>query len=171
MSTALSTTELSQVSGLLAAVPEWLDKALLIEKEIGMGNIYAMISNGQAVERIAASLHVTSEQMKFFLTRTPKHRRDYMNAKAFKQAEDSMEVIGTTFKKSVFMEKEESNAVKHHNTIIDRAMGVLNKSDDVKGSEPIVVNNTVIVRDSDDVAPLPTELKDIIEGDFENASP
>jgi len=169
--TAVTTTELHQVSGLLAAVPSWLDKALLVEKEIGMDNIYAMISNGQAVERIAASLYITKEQMKFMLTRTPKHRKDYMNARAFKQAESSMDVLeNPSFKTAGMLIKEQASAAKHHNQVIDRAMNTLNKSDEAKANEAIIVNNTVVVRDSDDIAPLPDELKDIMEGEFEDVS-
>lgn len=160
-------SKLPEIQGILSSVTNWTDQALLIEKEIGMSNIYALIANGYTDEDVAEFLGMTMDQTQFILKRTPKYRKEYMNAKAFHQAEGSMDMLDN-FKYEDKLGKKQAAASRHHNTMVDRATGILNKSEEAKGLEQIVVNNTVVVRDNHDTAPIPDELKDILEGEFEN---
>lgn len=162
-------TILPELIGILASVTDWTDQALLLEKELGMVNIYAMISNGYEVSDIADLLGMTVDQTEFILKRTPKHRKEYMNALAFRHAEGSLGTLAG-FQYSEELSVEQAAASRHHNTMVDRATGILNKSEDAKGLEQIVVNNTVVVRDVGDTAEVPDEFKDILEGEFDDVS-
>jgi hypothetical protein len=88
-----------------------------------------------------------------------------MNARANKLADDSIKTL-EKFSDATYLETETSSALKHHSTMLDRSLKILNTADD-KQSNNIVVHNTVVVRDNQDVPPVPDELIGIIEGEIE----
>jgi len=157
--------KLSRVKGVLASASALKDKGLLLEKEIGLEPIYAMLSMGQKIASLASSIGMSIFELEFILQRTPQHRKQYMNAIANKLAKDSAVKL-ERFSEMVEMETEEVAAAKHHSAALDRSLKILNTPDAVQGSDNIVVNNTVVVRDRNDVPALPDGLEDIIEGEY-----
>lgn len=156
--------KLNRVKGVLATAVALKDKGLLLEKEIGLEAVYALVSMGQKISRIASSLGLPTFQLDYILQRTPQHRKQYMNALANALAKDSVVKL-SHFSDCSTMETEDAAAAKHHSSMFDKSLKILNAPDAIKGSDNIVVNNTVIVRHKGDVPELPDELKNVIEGE------
>ena len=161
--------ELYRVSGVIASARSTTDKALLIEKEIGTEPLYAMIAMGLPESRIATDLGLSKFELSMILRRTPAHRKQYINAKAVSLAEDSMEAL-QFYSKMVGMDIEESSGARHHLSVFNTAMKAVNSVADDKGTGNVVVNNTVVVRQKEDVPELPDGLDDIIEGEYSVSS-
>ena len=166
----LPQTELYRVSGVIAAACSTNDKALLIEKELGMDSLYAMIAMGQKESRIANDLGISKFELSMILRRTPAHRKQLMNARAVALGEASMVAL-ESYSRMQGMDMEESAGARHHLAVFNTAIKATNSVADDKGTGNITVNNTVVVRKTEDVPDLPDGLDDIIEGDFEDVSP
>lgn len=165
MDNAVSELKAYRVSGILATAIGLEDKALQLEKELGTDPIYTMIAMGETIVQIASSLGLSTFEMNYILKRTPDHRKNYANAVAFNMAENSSKKL-EHFSKLTGWGKEDNFAAKHHASMVDTSLKILNMHTSDKGSGNIVVNNTVVVRSKDDVPSLPDELKEVIEGDY-----
>lgn len=160
-----SSTQLLIVKGLLRSIPNVTDKALTIEKEMGMESLYTLISMGELVGDMAISLGLSAFEMEFILKRTPNHRKQYLNAKTLALAESSMDIL-EHHSGAFSMEKEEAASAKHHSNMLDKSLKIVNAPTEDAGTGNITVNNTVVVRSGDDIPELPPELRNVIEGEI-----
>lgn len=157
--------ELGRVGGVIAGARTTVDKALLIEKEIGMDSLYALISMGKKEERIAGDLGLSIFEFNMILRRTPAHRKQLMNARACALGDASMDALDV-YSRMVGMDMEESAGARHHLAVFNSALKAANSVADDKGTGNVVVNNTVVVRQREDVPELPDGLDDILEGEY-----
>lgn len=164
---ALTTLKMNRVKGVLCTAITLKDKALMLEKEIGLEPFYTMLSMGESISSLAASIEVSTFELEYMLQRTPIHRRQYMNALANKLAKSSGQTL-ERFKNTMWMDTEHASAAKHHSNMLERSLKHLNTRTDDEGGGRVVVNNTVVVRSEGDVPPLPEGLEDIIEGEYAN---
>lgn len=171
MHTESGNTELKlyEVSGIIANAQNTLEKALLIEKEIGNDSLYAMISMGTPLSRIAQGLGLSTFELEFILKRTAKNRREYLNARAFALAEASAPML-QRLSTSTKLKKSEATAAKHHAGMMANATRILNMGVEDKSGSNITVNNTVVVRNRNEIPELPDGLNEIIEGEFEDVN-
>lgn len=168
MQNALGELTLHNVAGIIGRAVALEDKALLIEREIGLESIYTLIANGEKLGAIASPLRVTIQDLKFMLTRTTELRQKYLAAKTFNRANVSGETLdGETFSKAHYLEKESNNAVKHHAAMVKQALDVLNQGKEEKGSS-ITVENTIVVRSVNDIPELPPGVGELIEGEYKD---
>ena len=168
MQDALGELTLLNVAGVIGRAIKLEDKAMLIEREIGLESIYTLIANGKKLSSIASPLSVTPDDLKFMLTRTTELRSKYMQAKIFHRANRSGETLDKDFfAKSDSLDKEENNAAKYHASMVDQAVKVLNQNNNNTGSS-IVVENNIVVRSADDIPELPHGLGAVLEGDFKD---
>lgn len=160
----LTTYDLDRMSGVLKTARTMDEKAIVMERELGMDPIYALVAIGTKPCQIAASLGLGTFELNYILRRTPDARKRYMEASAFSMAEESQKTL-STFQRVTNIDLEESSALRFHSSNIDRYVKLMSQpnANDVAGQ--IVVNNTVVVRDSNDVPPLPEELNAIMDVD------
>ena len=164
-------TQTIVLRGLLKNVSNVQDKALLIEREVGMDAVYTMISMGYGTRRIADSLNLSDFEFEYIVKRTPDHRRRLISAKTTRLAESSIEVLKNTFSTATSLFKEESAAAKHHRSIVDSTMKTLGGGEEKGMGTGVIVNNQFIVRGKDDIPDTPKELDEIIEGDYAVTEP
>lgn len=162
MNETLAELTISRVKGVLCTAMTLKDKALILEKEIGLEPFYAMLSMGQSLESLAESVGFTPFELEYMLKRTPNHRRQFMNAKTNQLAEQSTDTL-EHFETALMLDTEQAAAAKHHATMLEKSLKVLNNPAATQGSGGVVVNNTVVIRDKDDVPPLPDGLDQIID--------
>lgn len=165
MNTGVAELKLNRVKGVLATALSLKDMGLLLEKEVGLEPIYAMLSMGQKLSQLAASVGMTSFQLEYILNRTPTHQKQYMNALSNRLAHHSTKTL-EHYKNTVWMDKEHAAAARHHANMLHKSLNTLNAPSSSEGSGRVVVNNTVVVRDKSDVPPLPDGLEDVIEGEY-----
>lgn len=165
MNAALAELTIGKVKGVLANALSLKDMALLLEKEVSLEPIYTLLAMGQSLSNLAASIDVTPFQLEYMLTRTPKHRREYINAVSNKLAKESSATLNE-FKNSLYLDKEQAAAAKHHASMLEKSLKVLNAPSNEDGTGNVVVNNTIVVRDRSEIPPLPDELENVIEGDY-----
>lgn len=163
MSNAVEEFTLIRLSGLINKTESLRDKALLLEKEIGLEPFYAMIAIGKPLEQLADSVGVTKKELEYMLQRTSIHRTQYMNATAMALGNKSAKALNH-FSSMSYMDKGESMASKHHFNIFSQAIKVANNNTGSNSSQ-VVINNNVIVRGDNEIPELPNELKDVIEVD------
>jgi len=162
MSAVLTQLKLNQIKGVLSTALSLKDKALLMERELGLEPFYTMISMGQSISTLAASMNISNFELEYMLKRTSNHRKQYMNAVSTQLANDSSNTL-KRFKGALLLDKEQAAAARHHTGLLDRSLKVLNSQEDGKGAGNVIVNNTVIVRDNSDIPPMPDGLDNIIE--------
>lgn len=155
------------LGGVLAETAALEDKGLLIERDIGLEKIYALLSNGMKMTDLAKSLSLTRGQLKFILTRTSEHRKRYFEATVFRRGIKSGNTLDQKFSDVVELDKEQNNAAKYHASNVDTAMKSLQQQKFEAGTG-VTVQNTIVVRAKDDIPALPDGLEDIIEGEFED---
>lgn len=168
MNTGVIEFKLNRVKGILGTALSLKDKGLMLEKEIGLEPIYAMLAMGKNLAPIAASLGMSIFELEYVLQRTSSHRKQYMNAISNKLALQSSVALDR-YKNIVWMDKEHAAAARHHASMLHRSLNLLNAPSGSEGSGKVIVNNTVVVRDKNDVPPLPDGLEDIIEGEYVDA--
>lgn len=163
-SQVIAEVKLNNIRGVLAKANRLEDKALLLEREVSLESIYAMLSMGEPLANIANSFDLSLDDAKFILTRTTEHRKQYIAAIQFRRAIQSDRTM-SKFKSEESLDKEQNNAAKYHLSVMDAASKALNATKGEKGAN-ITVENKIIVRSKDDVPDLPDELKNIMEGEF-----
>lgn len=164
-------------SGVLGKAIKLSDKALHLEKEIGLEVIYNLISNGVGLSEISDSLGVSDKDLRYILTRTKDHRRQYMSATIYSRALKSGEILNTCFSKETQLDKYQQNAANHHTKMVDTSLRVMELDKEVANSS-IVVQNTIVVKSANDIPELPPGLSDaisnvedeILEGEYEDVS-
>lgn len=162
---ALTELSIGRVKGVLSTAMSLKDMALMLEKEIGLEPFYSMLSMGQSISTLAASIDVSPFQLEYMLTRTSSHRKEYMNAIANKLGKQSGATL-ERFKHALMLDQEQSAAARHHSAMLDKSLKVLNTSTTDDGAGGVVVNNTIVVRNRDEIPPLPDGLENVIEGEY-----
>ena len=159
---ALNVFDELRVQGALATAIDLDSKSQLLEKEVGLDAFYALLAMGSTVASLASSINVSSFELEYMLKRTPSHRKKYINALSGKLGADSVKVL-SKFSDAMYLDPEMSAAAKHHKDMLAQAVATLNKDSPTGDSGGIVVNNTVVIRDSNDVPELPPELSGVID--------
>lgn len=167
MSEALAQLKMGRVVGVISTAISLKDKSLLLEKEVGLEPFYTMIAMGQSLTSLASSIDVSAFELEYMLSRTPTHQKEYMNAVATQLAKSSSVTLGR-FAHSDWLTTDQSAAAKHHASMLEKSLKVLNSSKGDEGTGNVVVNNTIVVRSSDEIPPLPDELQNVIEVESED---
>ena len=161
----LAELNIGRVKGVLSTAMSLKDRALILEKEIGLEPFYTLLGMGQSMASLASSIGASAFELEYMLTRTPSLRKEFMNAIANNLGKQSGNTL-ESFKNVLMLDAEQSAAAKHHSSMLDKSLKVLNTSSNDEGAGGVVVNNTIVVRSSGDVPPLPDGLDEIIEGDY-----
>lgn len=153
---------LFRIQGLVKRATQIVDKALIIEREVGMENIYTLLALGKPLEEIGEALGLSPMETELTLCRTTEHRSRFILAKMFPVARNSVEQMGRV---GDTMTSEQRNAMQYHSSIVDMFMRYTAKSQDA--STGVTVNNTIVVNDKHDIPELPIEL----EGEYADFEP
>lgn len=160
---AMGALALMKTRSILGRIQRLEDKAMLLEKEIGLDSIYGALSMGQSLTNLASSIGFSKNDLEYVLTRTPDHQKRYLQSTMFLRAKKSGEVLDSpVFSKMAELDKEENNAAKHHASMIDASLKSLYLDKQEIGSQ-ILVQNTIVVRDKEDIPVLPEGLGELIE--------
>lgn len=159
---ALNTFDELRVHGALATAIDLKSKSQILEKEVGLDAFYALIAMGNSMTSLASSINVSTFELEYMLKRTPEHRKKYINALSGKLGSDSVNAL-SKFSDAMYLDSEMSAAAKHHKDMLSQAVSTLNKDAPIGDSGGIVVNNTVVVRGSNEVPDVPPELNGVID--------
>lgn len=149
----------------LAKATELTNLGLLIESEMGTDNIFSLLRMGFDENIIAQDLNLEREQLYYILTRTKDLRREYMDAKAFIRAKHSGDKLDTLYSDEHtpdFFTANVKRFADHHQGIVEHVSRTLHEKED-GGMVPITVNNTVVVRDNQDIPALPPGVGAVID--------
>ena len=147
--------------GLVSSVENARDKSIVIENTVGIEFLFTLLANGVSEQDIAVRLGMGKEEFKFVVTASPSLRKRYMQARAFHLADNSVKVLWDSgLANADELEKGQKNAVDFHSKNIDRIFG---QDDAEKQSSGIVVNNTIVVRDKNEIPALPPELEGVFD--------
>lgn len=138
------------------------DKASVIENTVGIEYIFTMLANGYETRTIARRLGIGSEEFHMLITSSPLLRKRFLEAKAFRVAKKSTDVM-EKYADAEELSKEEAAAMTFHGKNLDR---FLHTKDEEKQTQGIVVNNTITVGNPQEVPKLPEELGDIFDAEF-----
>ena len=160
---AMGSLALMTTKGILGRIQRIEDKAMILEKELGLDSLYSALSMGQKLEPLADSLDLSEKDLEFVLTRTPELQKRYLQALMFCRAKRSGKVLDHVSVAGVAtFDKYETNALKHHAAMVDASLKSLYLDKQDTGSQVLVQNN-IIVRDKDDIPSLPEGLGELIE--------
>lgn len=150
--------------GLVSSVENSRDKSVVIENTVGIEFLFTLLANGVSDQDIADRLGVGREEFKFIVTCSPSLRKRYMQAKAFRLADNSSDILWDSgLANATELDKNQKSAVDFHSKNIDR---VFNQEEAEKQNSGVVVNNTIVVRDKSEVPPLPVELEGVFDAHF-----
>ena len=138
------------------------DKSSAIENTVGIEYIFTMLANGHESRTIARRLGISSEEFHMLITSSPLLRKRYLEAKAFRVAKKSVDVM-EEFAEATELTKDQAAAMTFHGKNLDR---LLNTRDEQQHVQGIVVNNTITVGNPQEVPKLPEELGDIFDAEF-----
>lgn len=150
--------------GLVSTVENTRDKSIVIENTVGIEFLFTLLANGVSEQDIAEHIGVGKEEFKFIVTASPSLRKRYMQAKAFHLADNSVRVLWDSgIINAGELEKGQKNAADFHTKNIDR---IFDQDDVEKQSAGVIVNNTIVVRDRNELPALPPELEGVFDADF-----
>ena len=150
--------------GLVSGVENARDKSVVIENTVGIEFLFTLLANGVPEKEISERLGMGTEEFKFIVTASPSLRKRYIQAKAFQLADNSFRVLWDSgLANTDELEKSQKNAADFHSKNIDR---IFNQDEAEKQSSGIVVNNTIVVRDKNEIPALPPELEGVFDADF-----
>lgn len=152
-----------RLRGLLQTVDNMQSKALLLEKEEGgLTQFYTLLSMGKTVAQLANAIGATTFEMEYILKRTPEHRKQFLNASIGHVADASLVKL-KHYGGQTDLFKEEAAGAKHHLSVVQMASKSLTEQDTERNDSKVVVNNTVMIADRNDIPPLPDGLENIID--------
>lgn len=148
--------------GLVASVENTRDKSVVIENTVGIEFLFTLLANGVPEDHISSYLGLAKEEFRMVVTASPALRKRFIQAKAFMLADTSTKTLEKNFEDVTSLSKEEKAAVDYHSKNVDR---ILAQDDMEKQNSGIVVNNTIVVRDRNEVPALPPELEGVFDVD------
>lgn len=155
----LSQLAVSTFAVFISQTESLVDTGLLLEKEIGLGNIYAMISSGHEIEEISKSLNLPADDLLFILSRTETLRGNLLSAQMHYSATKSLKLLDGI--NTLELSTEQASAARHHSSIVIGALK--NRSKTEKGNKGVMVINQINVDKGDSIPEVPEELREVID--------
>lgn len=147
--------------GLVTGVENVRDKSVVIENTVGIEFLFTLIANGVPENSISKQLGLSNEEFRMVVTASPSLRKRFMQAKAFVLADKSERFLETLGDVGSFT-KEEKAAVDYHSKNLDRLLAQDGMENQNAG---VVVNNTIVVRNKEEIPVLPLELEGVFDVD------
>lgn len=164
METAVTTgkTNFAIAKTVIAGYDNISDKATAVETQVGFDFCFALLANGASDQDLASRLGLTLSEFKLIITMSPELRARYIEAKTFRLAESSVDILDE-YSSVTALSKEEKSAIDMHTNNIERVIKVSKSKDDEGNKKDVLVQNVVVVRSNDDIPPVPVELASVID--------